>query len=113
MKTAALFLSAACLLVAPASAGTTVPVAPFNSIELEGGGHVVLRHGAVQQVSLEKGSTQFTEFRIEDGNKLVIKACDHDCPHEYDLEIAITTPDIHGVAVSGGGAIESSGDFPD
>ncbi len=113
MKSALLLSAALVLAAAQASAGTIVPVAPFNSIELEGGGHIVLRHGAAQQVSLEKGSTQYTQFHIEDGNKLVIQACNESCPHEYDLEIAITTPDIQGVGVSGGGAIESNGTFPD
>ena len=62
------FLSAALasgLVAATATAQTIVPTPPFNAIELEGGGHVTLMHGSVQQVRLLKGSTQFTRFIVE------------------------------------------------
>lgn len=110
-----LFVSlAACLVALPAAAQTIVPTRAFNAIELEGGGHVTLRHGSVQQVRLLKGSTQFTRFIVERSqpHKLRIEACNNDCPHNYDLEVEITTPGIDTLAVSGGGRIESGGDFP-
>ena len=94
------------------SAQTTVPVAHFSSVELRGGGHVVLRHGAQQHVTIFKGSTQYTRFGIVDGNKLVIDACNSDCPRQYDLEIEIMTPDVRAVAIEGGGRIESAPGFP-
>ena len=105
---------AACLVALPAAAQTIVPTPAFNAIELEGGGHVTLRHGSVQQVRLLKGSTRFTRFIMERSqpHKLRIEACDNDCPHDYDLEVEITTPGIDTLAVSGGGRIESGGDFP-
>lgn len=103
---------AAGLAVAVASAQTTVPLAHFSSIELRGGGHVVLRHGGSQRVTILKGSTHFTRFETEEPGKLVIDACNSDCPWHYDLEIEITTPDIRGVAISGGGTIESAPGFP-
>ena len=111
------FLSAALasgLVAATATAQTIVPTPPFNAIELEGGGHVTLMHGSVQQVRLLKGSTQFTRFIVERSqpHKLRIEACNNDCPHNYDLEVEITTPGIDTLAVSGGGRIESGGDFP-
>ncbi|HEY1614227.1 MAG TPA: DUF2807 domain-containing protein [Rhizomicrobium sp.] len=101
-------------LGAGAHAQTVVPAPPFSSIELEGGGHIVLKHGNTQQIRLLKGSTEFTRFIVEERNpgKLRIEACNKDCPHQYDLEIEITTPDIQGVAISGGGAIESGAGFP-
>ena len=95
-----------------ASAQTTVPLAQFNSIELRGGGHVVLRHGAQQKVTIVQGSTKYTKFEMEDAGKLVIDACNSDCPMQYDLEIEIVTPDVHAVAISGGGRIESAPGFP-
>ena len=100
------------LICSAALASTEVSLGSFQSIELRGGGHVVLRHGAEQHVVLMKGSTQYTHFEIRDGNKLVISACTPDCPHHYDLEIAITAPDIEGVAVEGGGDIDGEGAFP-
>jgi len=102
------------LAASPSLAQTAVPVAHFKSIELRGGGHVTLRHGAEQRVTLLKGSTQYTRIRIDDENsgQLVIDACNSNCPHHYDLDIEIVTPDIGGVAVSGGGDIVSGSDFP-
>jgi hypothetical protein len=100
------------LVAAPALAQTIVPAAHFDSVELEGGGHVLIRHGDAQQVRLIQGSTEFTRFRVEDGGKLRIDACNRDCPHQYDLEVEITTPRIEALAVDGGGAIDSEGGFP-
>ena len=77
-------------------AGTGVPVAPFKFIQLRGGGHVVLHHGATQHVTLVKGSTQFTSFDVR-GNELTINACNANCPNHYDLEIDIVSPAIDGV----------------
>jgi putative autotransporter adhesin-like protein len=111
MKAFPLVLAAA-FAALPAAAQTVVPVERFDSVELEGGGHVTLIHGASQQVKLLKGSTQYTTFRIKSGRKLVIEACNSDCPHQYDLEIEITTPDLAAASISGGGHIESRGDFP-
>lgn len=96
-----------------AQAQTAVPVAHFDSVELEGGGHVVIRHGDAQRVVLVKGSTRFTTFETgSNSHKLTIKTCNRDCPEQYDLEIEITTPDIAAVAIEGGGHIESDGAFP-
>ncbi|MGD0145163.1 MAG: DUF2807 domain-containing protein, partial [Rhizomicrobium sp.] len=100
------------LVATAAVAQTTVPLANFDSIELRGGGHVVLSHGPQQQVTILKGSTQYTRFEMRDSHKLVIDACNSDCPANYDLEVEIVTPDIHAVAISGGGAIESAPGFP-
>lgn len=99
------------LAVASASAQQLVPVGPFDSVELEGGGRVIVRHGDVQEVRLLKGSTALTRFRVDGSGKLRIDACNNDCPHHYDLEVEITTPHIHGLGISGGGAINSDGNF--
>src|ERR1700739_2773087 len=104
---------AASLLAAPALAATPVQVGHFNQVELNGGGHVTIRHGAQQSVTLVKGSTDITKFRIKDGDKLVIDACPHDCPMgRYDLEVEIVTPDITAAAIDGGGHIVAENGFP-
>jgi hypothetical protein len=104
---------AASLLASSAFAATPVQVGHFDQVELSGGGHVTIKHGAVQSVTLIKGSTDFTKFSIKDGDKLVIDACPHDCPSgRYDLEIEIVTPDIAGVAIDGGGHIQAENGFP-
>ncbi len=94
-----------------AIAGTDVPLAPFHAVSLRGGGHVVLIHGDRQRVTLIKGSTQYTTFTVEHGS-LKIDACNWNCPHEYDLEIEIVTPQITALAVAGGGDVDSKSGFP-
>lgn len=102
------------LAPAPSSAQTVVPVQRFDNVELRGGGRVTLRNGPVQRVTLMKGSTQFTTFRVEGRgeDRLVIDACNRRCPRRYDLEIEIVTPHLEGVAISGGGEIVARGAFP-
>jgi hypothetical protein len=100
------------LVSAPARAQDVVSVPHFDSVELEAGGHVVVRYGDVQEVRLISGSTQFTRFTVEDGRKLRIDACNDDCPRHYDLQVEITTPHIDALAVDGGGVIDSEGGFP-
>jgi len=102
-----LFLAAAASLAATAAtAGETIAVGPFRSIELRGGGQVYVHRGDQRRVTLVSGSTQYTSFTMEDGQTLVIDACDHSCPNgNYDLRIDIATPDLQGVAVDGGGTI--------
>jgi hypothetical protein len=104
-------LAIAAALPSAASAASSVSVGPFRSVELRGGGHVILRHGPEQRVSLVQGSTEFTRLHIKGDGQLVIDACDENCPHRYDLEVEIVTPHIDGVAIEGGGKIESKNGF--
>jgi hypothetical protein len=96
----------------PVAEGGVVSVPSFDSVELRGGGHVTLRYGATQRVTLVKGSAQVTRFAIEDGHKLSIDACEDNCPSDYDLDVEIATPRITGAAVSGGGRIVGESGFP-
>lgn len=102
---------AALVCAGAAQADETVSVPAFRSIELRGGGHVTLRHGDVQRVTLTRGSTRYTKFHVKDDGQLVIDACNRDCPWVYRLAITIETPAIGGVAVSGGGDIEAESGF--
>ena len=110
-------LAAVIAAAAPAAAETPVPVAKFNSIQLRGGGEVLLRHGPVQRVTIVEGSTAFTRIAVgeDDGRRnkdlLVIDACNAQCPRIYKLKVEIVAPDIEAVAVSGGGAIRTVGNF--
>ncbi|HLY05023.1 MAG TPA: DUF2807 domain-containing protein [Rhizomicrobium sp.] len=97
--------------VTPAFAQQVVPVGAFDSVELEGGGHVIVRSGDVQRVQLLHGDLANTRFTVNGEGKLRIEACNDDCPHHYDLEVEITTPRIKALAISGGGAIESADNF--
>lgn len=96
----------------PAAAGTVVPVAPFRSVTLRGGGKVIVRHAATQQVTLLKGSTEHTRPVVVDGNMLLLKKCRGDCPERYELAVEILTPAVDDLMVIDGGMIECVGDFP-
>ena len=101
----------ALLLPAAASAAEVVPLDHFDSVGLEGGGHVTVKYGPQQRVTLLQGSTRYTRLRVE-GHSLNIEACNEDCPHHYDLEVEIVTPALDAAAISGGGDIAVRGSFP-
>lgn len=104
---AALILVAASL---PASAATDVTVPRFQALSLNGGGTVTIRHGAVQKVSIVRGSAAVSGFEVSD-KSLRISACEKDCPANYKLEVEVVAPDLSALAVRGGGKIVMSG-FP-
>jgi hypothetical protein len=105
------FAFAALVAAAPVSAQTPVPLPGFDSIELQGGGEVTIRHGREQKVTLVRGSREMTAFTVERG-RLEIDACVRSC-RDYDLELEIVTPDLDAVAIRGGGSIRAEGSFPE
>jgi Putative auto-transporter adhesin, head GIN domain len=113
MRLALLIASAAILAIpAIAAADTVVPVQRFESIELRGGGKVVIRQGPVQKVTLREGTTEFTHFDVSDrGGQLIIRTCSGDCPFHYRMEVEIETPGLGGASVVGGGDIVAEGPF--
>ena len=80
------------LAAAPAAAQGPVTVPRFDSVELQGGGQVVLRHGPTQRVTIVRGNVEMTRFSVERG-RLEILACVRSC-RNYDLQVEIVTPDI-------------------
>jgi len=112
MKLARYFLLTAGLIFTAPALAAGVQVGAFDQVGLSGGGHLTIRHGAHQSVNLLKGSTQYTTFKIRDGHKLQIDACNDNCPMRYDLEIEIVTPELKGVALNGGGEVVAEGAFP-
>jgi hypothetical protein len=94
-------------LVFPAAtrAAENVSVPSFRSVDLRGGGDVVLVHGPVQRVTILQGSSPFTKITVERGGQLRIDACNDRCPHNYQLRIQIQAPRVPNVGVSGGGSI--------
>jgi len=104
--------AAALLAAAPAAAQTPVSVPAFDSLELRGGGHVTVRHGATQRVTLLRGNSETSRFSVDAQGKLRIDACRRSC-RGYRLEVEIVTPELEGAAISGGGVISAKGDFPD
>ena len=90
---------------------TRVQLAPFNSIEMLEGGHVVLRAAPTQRVTLLSGSLDYTRLAVVDG-RLVIDKCNRKCPRGYQLEVEIAAPSFARISTANGGRVQSSGDFP-
>lgn len=119
MKAAILGALVAALAGGTAFADTTVPVGHFNSVSIEGMGHVTFVHGAQQRVVLKQGDTGNTKVYVKDGD-LVFKSCpgkgwfgwNNSCPMGYELEVEITTPSISAVEIDGSGKIGARGPFP-
>ena len=101
------------ILVVPqaARAAETVPVSPFHSVELRGGGEITVVPGPVQRVTLLQGSSQITTFRVRERGKLEIDICRQRCPRNYNLQVRIESPHVPDVAIAGGGNIRATGGF--
>lgn len=105
MRPVALLLPVALVISTPVAAAELVPVPAFRTIQLRGGGSVVVRPGPAQRVTILSGSTQFTRVRVDHNGQLKIDACNARCPERYNLQIEIHSPTAPDAAISGGGAI--------
>ena len=88
-----------------------IPVPAFTAVELRGGGDLTIVPGAVQRVTIVRGSTQFTTMRTDRDGKLVIDACNVRCPQNYPLQITVESPQVPTVAVRAGGTINVARGF--
>ena len=95
----------------PAFALESVPVPAFRSVELRGGGEVIVRPGATQRVAILEGSSAVTRFRVERDGQLRIDVCNNNCPRNYRLRVEIQSPSSPDLAISGGGVIHAAGGF--
>ena len=95
----------------PALASEKVALPHFESVELRGGGDVLVVPGPVQRVTLVEGSTRFTRFRVDRGGQLKIDTCDERCPNQYRMRVEIQSPRVPDLAISGGGAIATQVGF--
>ena len=109
-STLPLFLFAAAAS-APALSAEVVPLPYFHSVELRGGGTVIVVPGPAERVTVLQGSTQFTGFRMEREGQLKIDACNERCPNHYNLVIRIESPRVPALAVTGGGLITTRPGF--
>jgi len=102
------------LLPVPAALGAaeTLQLPAFRQLELRGGGEVTVRHGPRQQVTLIIGNSRITRFAVEDGRRLVVRACDGQCPRDYKPRIEIVSPRLDALAVTGGGVVRAATAFP-
>jgi hypothetical protein len=113
-------LAASALLAGAAHADTTVPVARFHTVTIEGMGHITFVHGNQQRVVLKRGDATNTSIYVKDAGDLIFKSCPgkgwfgltNSCPDGYELDVEITTPDISGVEIDGSGKFDTGGSFP-
>jgi len=110
MRRASLFVLPLVFAAAPLAAAETVSVPAFRSVELRGGGDVIVRPGA-PQVTILEGSSQFTSFRVDDQRQLKIDACNANCPNHYKLTIEIRYPTVLPMGIKGGGKITAAPGF--
>ena len=118
-KTGIVMAGAAVLLlvsygVASASRAMQAPLklAPFSAIESLNSGHVTLRPGSTQRVTMLKGSLEYTRVAVTERGVLVIEKCDVECPRGYELELEILVPSLARISLANGGRIQSLGSFP-
>lgn len=90
---------------APVLASEVVPTPRFRSVELRGGGSVVVTPGPTQRVTILEGSSQFTRMRVERDGRLRIDTCNERCPRSYHLRVQIEAPTLPDLGISGGGAM--------
>ena len=100
--------SSPAISVAPQQA---LPLAPFTSVELNGGVKAVLQYGAPQRVTLLKGSGDVSRITVTQ-ERLIIDKCRDKCARGYELQVEIVTPLITAISAANGGTIESQGNFP-
>jgi len=109
--TKTILAAAALALAAPAAAQTPIRVAAFDSLELRGGGEVVVRHGPEQRVTLVSGDPNLASIEVDRDGDLVIRPCRRSCKNQR-LRVEVVTPRLDAVAISGGGIIRTEGAFP-
>lgn len=108
MRTLSL-LTIAVLSTIPVAAQNIIPIGHFRSIELRNGGHVIVRHGQTQRVTVLSGKPR---VRLAENERLVIDHCKQDCPRGERVRVEIITPEVSAVAVSNGGRLQTLGAFP-
>ena len=102
------------LLAAPPAAvraAETVAVPAFRSVDLRGGGHIVVVPGAAQRVTLVEGNSRLTRMSVDRRGRLTIDGCRNNCPRSYKLRIEIRSPRMPDVAISGGGSVRAAPGF--
>ena len=97
-------------LAAPAAAQTPVDVPRFDGVSVQGGGDVVVRHGATQQVSFTATRPELVDIKVERGS-LVIRPCRRSC-RDQKLKVEVVTPSLGAASIHGGGALRIERGFP-
>ncbi|HUP62916.1 MAG TPA: DUF2807 domain-containing protein [Thermoanaerobaculia bacterium] len=99
-------------LASSGAAQTVISVGPFRSVELDGGGHVIVRHGPAQRVTILEGDLQCRRIGVATNQRRVIEHAGRDCRRHERTVIEVVTPEISAISVSNGGTVGSAGTFP-
>ena len=110
MRRSILLFPLASVLTGPASGQPTAQSLSFQSIELQGGGIVTVRHGPTRQVTVSYENPDRPIRTV--GDRLVIAPCSGECPRGHHIEVEVVTPAVSRVAVTDGGILHVVGDFP-
>jgi len=101
------FIVVAAIAIAGQEAQQT---APFRSIEVSGGAHIVLRNATAHRVRVVSGNLDMSRVQVTAG-ELVIDKCRTKCPKGYQLELEVFAPSVTRISVAHGGRIESGDGF--
>lgn len=103
----------AAALAGPAASqtGRGTTLGEFRAVELRDGGRVTVLHGATRALTLRGGNLDISRVEVV-GDWLVIERCRTRCPRGYRLEVEVTAPELDALAVTDGGLLQASGDFP-
>lgn len=105
-------LAVTALLTTSGAAQTAIPVERFHSVALHNGGTVVVRHGAVQRVTIVSGDARTTQISVDRGQLMIDGHGGRRHSREYRLEVEVITPNVTAVSVSNGGTLRTAGAFP-
>ena len=95
----------------PALAAESISVPQFRSVQLRGGGSVIVVPGAAQRVAILEGSSRFTRIYVDRDRQLKIDYCAVPCPRNYRLRVQISSPQAPALAINGGGQISAANGF--
>ena len=83
----------------------------FSSVELRGGGEVVIRRGSTPGFVYREGDQASRPARVTDG-RLTIDPCQDRCPRGHRLKLEVTMPELNSLSVTDGGRIRAEAGFP-
>ncbi len=86
-------------------------MAPFQSIEVSGGAHVVVRRAPTHRVRLVAGSTEMSRAEVSSTGVLTIDKCRSKCPKGYKAEFEVFAPALKAISVAHGGRVETRDAF--
>ena len=95
----------------PQGAAGRMELPRFGAVQLRGGAYIIVRHGRGQQVRLVSGLLDPRHVSVTERGQLLID-CGSSCSGVKRPVIEVVSPNVHALAVDGGGTIRTDGEFP-